>query len=82
MFMGPILWVIIGLIAGWAAGKIMKGSGYGVVMDIVLGVIGSLVGGFLLGILGIHGEGLIGSLIVAIIGAVFLIWLSHQLKKG
>ena len=82
MFIGPILWVIVGLIAGWAAGKIMKGSGYGVVMDIVLGVIGALVGGFLLGILGIHAEGLIGTIIVAIIGAVFLIWLSRQLKKG
>jgi uncharacterized membrane protein YeaQ/YmgE (transglycosylase-associated protein family) len=82
MLIGPILWVILGLIAGWAAGKIMKGSGYGVVIDIVLGVVGALVGGFLLGILGIHAEGLIGTIIVAIIGAVFLIWLSRQLKKG
>jgi uncharacterized membrane protein YeaQ/YmgE (transglycosylase-associated protein family) len=78
---GPILWVIIGLIAGWAAGKIMKGSGYGVVIDIVLGVVGALVGGLLLGILGIHAEGLIGTIIVAIIGAVFLIWLSRRLKR-
>jgi uncharacterized membrane protein YeaQ/YmgE (transglycosylase-associated protein family) len=82
MLIGPILWVIIGLIAGWAAGKIMKGSGYGLVIDIVLGVVGALVGGFLLGILGIHAEGLIGTIIVATIGAVFLIWLSRQLKKG
>jgi|HubBroStandDraft_6_1064221.scaffolds.fasta_scaffold16266_3 uncharacterized membrane protein YeaQ/YmgE (transglycosylase-associated protein family) len=82
MRIGPILWVIIGLIAGWAAGKIMKGSGYGVVMDILLGVVGALVGGFLLGILGIHAEGLIGSIVVAIFGAVLLIWLSHQLKKA
>jgi uncharacterized membrane protein YeaQ/YmgE (transglycosylase-associated protein family) len=82
MLIGPILWVIIGLIAGWAAGKIMKGSGYGLVIDIVLGVVGALVGGFLLGILGIHAEGPIGTIIVATIGAVFLIWLSRQLKKG
>ena len=79
---GPILWVIIGLIAGWSAGKIMKGSGYGVVIDIVLGIVGGLVGGLLLGILGIHAEGLIGTIIVAIIGAVLLIWLSRRLKKG
>jgi uncharacterized membrane protein YeaQ/YmgE (transglycosylase-associated protein family) len=82
MLIGPILWVIIGLIAGWAAGKIMKGSGYGVVMDIVLGIVGAVVGGFLLGILGIHAEGLIGSIVVAIFGAVFLVWLSHKLKKA
>ena len=81
MLIGPILWVIIGLIAGWAAGKIMKGSGYGVVIDIVLGIVGAMVGGLLLGILGIHAEGLIGTIIVAIIGAVFLIWLSRRLKK-
>jgi uncharacterized membrane protein YeaQ/YmgE (transglycosylase-associated protein family) len=82
MILGLIWFVIIGLLAGWAAGKIMKGSGYGPVMDILLGVVGAIVGGFLLGILGIHAEGLIGSIIVAIIGAVFLIWLSRQLKKA
>ena len=45
MILGPIMWVIIGLIAGWAAGKIMKGSGYGTAMDIVLGIVGAIVGG-------------------------------------
>ncbi|MFZ0138930.1 MAG: GlsB/YeaQ/YmgE family stress response membrane protein, partial [Candidatus Sulfotelmatobacter sp.] len=48
-----IWWIIVGLIAGWAAGKIMKGGGYGAVMDIVLGIIGAVVGGWLLGALGI-----------------------------
>lgn len=79
---GLIWWIIVGLVAGWAAGKIMKGSGYGVLMDIVLGIVGAVVGGLLLGIFGIHGEGLIGSIVVAILGAVFLIWLSRRLKKA
>jgi uncharacterized membrane protein YeaQ/YmgE (transglycosylase-associated protein family) len=79
---GLIWWIIVGLVAGWAAGKIMKGSGYGVLTDIVLGIVGAVVGGLLLGVLGIHGEGLIGSIVVAIFGAVFLIWLSRRLKKG
>jgi len=79
---GLIWWIIVGLVAGWAAGKIMKGSGYGVLMDIVLGIVGAVVGGLLLGILGIHGEGLIGSIVVAIFGAVFLIWPSRRLKKA
>jgi uncharacterized membrane protein YeaQ/YmgE (transglycosylase-associated protein family) len=79
---GLIWWIIVGLVAGWAAGKIMKGSGYGVLMDIVLGIVGAVVGGLLLGIVGVHGEGLIGSIVVAIFGAVFLIWLSRRLKKA
>ena len=77
-----IWWIVVGVIAGWAAGKIMKGGGYGVVMDFVLGVVGAVVGGWLLGALGIHGGGLIGSIVVAIIGAVFLIWLTRLLKKA
>jgi len=82
MLMGWIWWIIVGLIAGWAAGKIMKGSGYGPVMDIILGIVGGFVGGILLGLLGIHAAGLIGSIVVAIVGAVFLIWLSHKLKRS
>jgi uncharacterized membrane protein YeaQ/YmgE (transglycosylase-associated protein family) len=77
-----IWWIIVGLIAGWAAGKIMKGGGYGVVMDIVLGIIGAVVGGWLLGALGIYAGGFIGTIVVAIIGAVFLIWLTRLLKKA
>lgn len=81
MMLAPVMWVIIGLIAGWAAGKIMKGSGYGVVMDIILGIVGAVVGGWLMGLLGIYSGSLIGTTIIAIIGAVFLIWLSRLLKK-
>jgi uncharacterized membrane protein YeaQ/YmgE (transglycosylase-associated protein family) len=82
MIVGLIWWIVVGLVAGWAAGKIMKGSGYGTLMDIALGIVGAVVGGFLLGLLGIHGEGLIGSILVAIVGAVFVVWLSRRLKKA
>jgi uncharacterized membrane protein YeaQ/YmgE (transglycosylase-associated protein family) len=75
-------WIIVGLIAGWAAGRIMKGGGYGPAMDIVLGIVGAVVGGWLLGLLGIHAGGLIGTILVAIVGAVFLIWLSRLLKRA
>jgi uncharacterized membrane protein YeaQ/YmgE (transglycosylase-associated protein family) len=77
-----IWWIIVGLIAGWAAGKIMKGGGYGVVMDIILGIIGAVVGGWLLGALGIQAGGFISTIIVAIIGAIFLIWLTRLIKKA
>jgi uncharacterized membrane protein YeaQ/YmgE (transglycosylase-associated protein family) len=76
-------WIIVGLIAGWAAGKIMRGGGYGTAMDIVLGVVGAIVGGWIFNALGIYpGGGLIGSIVVAIIGAMLLIWLSRLLKKA
>ena len=68
-----IVWIIIGLIAGWLTGKLMKGSGYGALMDIVVGIIGALIGGFLAAHLGFGGNhGLTMSIIIAVIGAVIL----------
>ncbi|HEY8764601.1 MAG TPA: GlsB/YeaQ/YmgE family stress response membrane protein [Solirubrobacteraceae bacterium] len=77
---GLIAWLVVGLIAGWLAGKFMKGGGYGVVGDIVLGIIGAFVGGFIFSIL-LPGSsaGLIGSIVVAFIGAVILIALARVL---
>jgi uncharacterized membrane protein YeaQ/YmgE (transglycosylase-associated protein family) len=82
MMVGLVLWILIGLIAGWAAGKIMKGSGYGILADIGLGIVGAIVGGFLLRLLGVHGYGIVGTTVVATLGAIFLIWLSRLLKKA
>ncbi len=77
-----IWWIIVGLIAGWAAGKIMKGSGYGPLMDIVLGMVGAVVGGWIFNTLGIYpAGGIVASIVVAIVGAILLIWLSRVLKR-
>jgi len=66
--------LVVGLIAGWLAGQFMKGGGYGIVGDIVVGIIGAFIGGFLASLLGLGGStGLIGSIIIAFIGAVILI---------
>jgi uncharacterized membrane protein YeaQ/YmgE (transglycosylase-associated protein family) len=83
VFMFFILWlIVVGLIAGWAAGRIMGTGGYGPWMDILLGIAGAIVGGFLLRLVGLYSSGgLISEIIVATIGAVFLIWLSRKLKK-
>jgi len=71
-----IWWIIVGLIAGFLTGKLMKGSGYGPIGDIVIGIIGAIVGGFIMQKLGFAGSGgLIYTVIVAIIGAVILTWL-------
>ncbi len=77
---GLIAWLVVGLVAGWLAGQFMKGSGYGLVGDIVMGIIGAFVGGLLFSFL-LPGSsaGLIGSIIVAFIGAVVLIALVRAL---
>jgi uncharacterized membrane protein YeaQ/YmgE (transglycosylase-associated protein family) len=82
MMHGIVWWIVVGLIAGWAAGKIMKGKGYGVLADILLGIVGGIVGGWVVGILGFGGGGLIWSVLVATLGAVILIWLARVLKKA
>jgi len=75
--------ILVGLIAGWAAGKIMRGSGYGALMDILLGIAGSIIGRFVLGFFGLyHGGGLITNIIVATLGAVILVWLVRMLKRA
>jgi uncharacterized membrane protein YeaQ/YmgE (transglycosylase-associated protein family) len=75
---GLIWWIVVGLVAGWAAGQIMKGSGFGALWDIVLGIAGAVLGGYLFGMLGVTaGGGLVASIIVAIIGACVLIGLSR-----
>ena len=66
-------WIIVGLIAGWITGKIMKGTGYGAFMDIVVGIVGAIIGGFIMRTLGFAGQGgMIYTIIVAVIGAVIL----------
>ncbi len=81
--MGLLAWIIIGLIAGWLAGMVMKGSGYGLVGNIVLGIVGAVLGGFLAAaVFGIP-DAINGvnptSIIVAFLGAVVLIWVIRAL---
>ena len=78
-----IIWILIGLIAGYITGKIMKGSGFGPIMDIVVGIVGSLVGGFLMVHLGYAGSGgFLYTVFVAVLGAVLLTFLMRLLTGG
>jgi uncharacterized membrane protein YeaQ/YmgE (transglycosylase-associated protein family) len=78
-----LLWfLIVGIVAGWIAGQVMRGSGYGMVGDLVVGVIGAFVGGFLFGVFGIFAGGLIGRLITATIGAVVFVYLVRLIKRA
>ncbi len=75
-----LLWQIaIGILAGWLAGKIMRGRGYGIVIDLLLGIVGSIIGAFVFGLLGLHAYGLVGSIVVATAGAMMLLYLVRHL---
>jgi uncharacterized membrane protein YeaQ/YmgE (transglycosylase-associated protein family) len=74
--------IIIGILAGWLAGKLMRGSGYGIIGDLVLGLIGGVVGGWLFSALNVPGpNGAIGELVVATIGAVILVFIAHTIRR-
>jgi uncharacterized membrane protein YeaQ/YmgE (transglycosylase-associated protein family) len=80
---GIIAWLIIGAIAGWLAGKLIRGGGFGLLGDIVVGIIGAFIGGWLAGLLGISiGGGLIASIITATIGAIVLIVIFRLIKRA
>ena len=79
--MNILLFLLIGLVAGWLAGKIMKGRGFGLVGNLIVGVIGALLGGFLFRILGMATTSMLGSLLTAIVGAIVLLFIVGQIKK-
>lgn len=81
--MGILMWILVGLVAGWLTGKIMKGSGYGFFVDILLGIAGALMGGFIANHLGLdaHG-GFIHSTLIALGGAVLLVAILRLLKRA
>jgi uncharacterized membrane protein YeaQ/YmgE (transglycosylase-associated protein family) len=80
--MSLIWFACIGLIAGWLAGQFTKGSGFGLLGDLVVGVIGALVGGLLFGLLGITATSLLGSLVTATVGAVVFLALLRFVKRS
>jgi uncharacterized membrane protein YeaQ/YmgE (transglycosylase-associated protein family) len=79
---GFIIFILIGLVAGWLASKLMSGGGYGPIADTLIGIIGAVIGGWLFSLLGIAaGGGLIGALVTATIGAILLLFVVRLLKR-
>jgi len=79
---GLIIFLAIGAVAGWLAGTLMKGGGFGLLANIVIGVIGAVLGGFVFGFLGISFGGLIGSIVTATFGAALLLVIVGIIKKA
>lgn len=77
-----LIWsLLIGGVAGWLAGKLMKGEGYGLVVNILLGLVGGFVGDLVFGLLGLSTTNLIGNLVAAVVGAVLLIYVARAVRK-
>jgi len=77
-----VVWqIIIGILAGFLAGKIMRGRGYGLLIDLLLGIVGSMLGGMIFRLLGLYSSGLVGELVVATFGAVLLIYIVRRLRS-
>jgi uncharacterized membrane protein YeaQ/YmgE (transglycosylase-associated protein family) len=75
--------LVIGIVAGWLAGKLVRGGGFGLVGDLVVGIIGALVGGYLFAALGVSGGGgVVGSIVVATVGAVVLLFVVRLIKSA
>ncbi|WP_404409367.1 GlsB/YeaQ/YmgE family stress response membrane protein [Pseudidiomarina marina] len=81
--MGILWFLLVGIIAGWLAGTLVKGGGFGLIGNMVIGVIGAMIGGFLFNFLGVSsGNGIIWSIVVATIGAVVLLFIVRAFKKA
>ncbi len=81
MASGLISFLVVGLLAGWIAGRLTKGSGFGLLGNLVVGVIGAFVGGLLFWLLGLTAHNLIGQIVTAVIGAVIALFIAAKLKK-
>ena len=77
-----LIFLAIGAVAGWLAGVILKGGGFGLLVNIVVGILGAIVGGFAFGLLGISVGGILGSIITATVGAVLLLLIVGLIKKA
>jgi len=78
-----IAWIVIGAVAGWLAGVLVKGGGFGLLGDIVVGIIGAFIGGWLAGVLHIHvGSGWISTIITAAVGAAVLLLVLRLVRRG
>ena len=80
--MGFIWYIVIGIVAGFLAGKIMRGGGFGHVKNLLLGILGGVLGGWVFALFGLAASGLIGSLITSTVGAILVLWIASLFSKS
>lgn len=80
--MNFIWYIIIGILAGFIAGKLMRGGGFGLLVNLIVGIIGGVLGGGVFGLLGIAATGIIGSLITSVVGAILLLWIVSLFSRS
>ena len=76
-----IIYLALGAIAGWIAGLIMKGGGFGLFINIIVGIVGAVIGGWVFSFFGLESTSLIGSMITAVVGAMILLFIIGLIKK-
>lgn len=80
--MNILIWIISGIVAGWLAGMFVKGSGFGILGDLIVGLIGGLLGGWVFGMLGVSASSLLGQILVAAVGGVLLVLILRMLRRA
>ncbi|HJD75983.1 MAG TPA: GlsB/YeaQ/YmgE family stress response membrane protein [Bacteroides reticulotermitis] len=79
--MSFIWFIVIGILAGFLAGKIIRGGGFGLIINLLLGIVGGVLGGWVFGLFGISTSSIIGSLITATVGAILVLWIASLFSK-
>jgi len=80
-FQSFVIFIVLGALAGWISGLVTKGQGFGVLGNIIVGIVGAFLGGFIFGLLGISAHNFLGQLIFAVLGALLFLWLLRFIKK-
>ncbi len=78
--MSILVWIIAGIVAGWLAGVIVKGEGFGVLGDLIVGLFGGLIGGWLAGAMGLQAANLLGQILVAALGGVVFVLIIRMIR--
>lgn len=80
--MNFIWYILIGVLAGYFAGKVTRGGGFGLIVNLLLGIIGGVLGGWVFALLGLSATGIIGSLITSVVGAILFLWLASLFRPS
>ena len=80
--MGFIWYIVIGIVAGFLAGKVMRGGGFGLIINLLLGILGGVLGGWVFALFGLAASGLLGSLITSTVASVHVLWIASLFSKS